>query len=622
MEKDPKPKHNEAPKVHWRKPLTTSGICLVIVLIAYTLYAAARPVIAGRTIIDRLDVSGLSRQQATAELQTVVKGLEERTINLVVEERSYPIVVADIGLHYDVSGAVEAAWNVGRGLNIFENFGELIGARFFGTDIPLPYSIDEGKLKDQISVIAQLVDQPPKDLRLSIENANVSILTDTNVGYVIDQPRAIEAALLTVSQKQTQTENQHFKKIIPQATLSSAQEAKDKAQLIIAKPLTLTYKDREFDIDEKQLGRWIQTTSKGTDLELAFDQAAISTYITTVADELNAEPQAPRVLVVDGKVTEFTAPTIGRRLDQQLTIEAIVSIMNERAKDAAQVDRLALLVSEEKAPVTDTNAQDLGIVELVGSASTLLTGSPPNRISNIKNGVKFLSGLLIKPGEEFSTLKSLGRIDNTTGYLPELVIKEDRTVPEFGGGLCQVSTTLFRALLNAGLPITARQNHSYRVSYYETDGNGKYMGPGLDATIYQPNPDLKFINDTQATLLIQGRVVGDRITFDIYGTRDGRVAVVDGPYKLSETPAGEPIYGETDTLAPGVKKQIERAHNGGTALATYTVTYPDGTVKEQEFKSFYRNWPARYLVGTESKPETPAPEAPAPNDAATPTTGT
>ena len=324
----------------------------------------------------------------------------------------------------------------------------------------------------------------------------------------------------------------------------------------------------------------------------------------------------------NGKVVSFVAPKSGKRLNQEQTVRAIIAALESRRASLPTTDDtvLTLDVVTEKPPVSNTSAAELGIVELIGSASTRFTGSPKNRVSNIKNGVKFLSGILIPPGTEFSTIQALGTIDNTTGYLPELVIKENRTIPEYGGGLCQVSTTLFRATMNAGLPITARRNHSYRVSYYEVDGDGNHIGPGLDATIYNPNPDFKFVNDTGAHILIQGHVEGDKITFDFYGTKDGRRSEIDGPRTLSTWGAGEPIYVETDTLPPGEKKQIEKAHAGGTAIATYRIIYADGTVKEEEYRSHYKNWPAQYLVGVDPSkpPETPGTE-PAPSETPAPT---
>jgi vancomycin resistance protein YoaR len=205
---------------------------------------------------------------------------------------------------------------------------------------------------------------------------------------------------------------------------------------------------------------------------------------------------------------------------------------------------------------------------------------------------------LFSPGEEFSTVGSLGTIDNSTGYLPELVIKGDETIPEFGGGLCQVSTTLFRSVMNAGLPVVERRNHSYRVPYYERDGEGNFIGPGLDATIYDPWPDFKFRNDTSSHILIQGFVEGTKVTFELYGTGDGRKSVVDGPTILEETDPPEPVYTETNELPLGERKKIDTAHPGGVAVATYTVEYSDGRVEEQEFKSYYRKWPEKWLVGT------------------------
>jgi vancomycin resistance protein YoaR len=108
--------------------------------------------------------------------------------------------------------------------------------------------------------------------------------------------------------------------------------------------------------------------------------------------------------------------------------------------------------------------------------------------------------------------------------LPELVIKENKTTPEFGGGICQVSSTLFRAAIYSGLKITERRNHSYPIRYY--------LPYGMDATIYEPRPDFKFINNTPGPILILSEVVGTELTFRFFGTRDGRSVTVDGPHIL------------------------------------------------------------------------------------------
>jgi vancomycin resistance protein YoaR len=196
---------------------------------------------------------------------------------------------------------------------------------------------------------------------------------------------------------------------------------------------------------------------------------------------------------------------------------------------------------------------------------------------------------LIKPGEEFSLIKALGKIDGTTGYLQELVIKENKTTPEYGGGLCQIGTTLFRAVVNSGLPVTMRRNHSYRVAYYEP--------AGTDATIYDPLPDFRFMNDTGKALLLQTKISGDKAVFTFWGTRDGRTVSSTKPVIYNIVKPGPTKLVETTDLKPGEKKCTEKAHNGADAYFDYQVIYPSGEEKKVRFSSHYVPWREVCLVG-------------------------
>ncbi|MBI4090503.1 MAG: VanW family protein [Candidatus Komeilibacteria bacterium] len=583
-----------------RRFIQRMGIALVVLIVlGYTVYAQAALTIRAQVRVGGIRVGGLTRERAAEAVSKSLGNSQDEAVTLVVEGKKYPIPAADIRLRYDIAGAVEKAWGVGRTGNPLLRIGQLAMLPLFPRSLPVNTTLDEALLRNEIANIKHAVDEPGKDIRLKVSEGVVTILTDTKLGFILDESEAMQAVIDAIAEKKNETRPLTLTDVQPSVAYENAPKAKEEAERVITHPLTMTDAERRFTISTERLGGWLQSIPQGPQLQIAFNDALVSEYITTIAKELNAESQAPKVIVSNGRVVEFLEPRTGRSLDQDQTVSLIKDALQKRADNVTEITELALPVKVENPVVTDQSAQELGIVELIGSASTRFTGSPPNRISNIKNGVKFLTGILIKPGEEFSTLKTLGKIDNTTGYLPELVIKENRTVPEFGGGLCQVSTTLFRAVLATGLPITSRQNHSYRVSYYEKDGDGISIGPGLDATIYNPAPDFRFINDTGVAILIQGHVEGDTITFDFYGTKDGRVATVDGPHTLSSTPAGEPIYIETDTLKPGETKQIERAHAGGSAIATYSVVYPDGTKKEQVFKSLYRNWPAQFLIGAD-----------------------
>ncbi len=580
--------------------LVISGVIFLILIgLGFEVYAQHAPYIRGSVTIGTTQVGGLDLSKASALLAQSMPTPKAAAVDLIIEKNAYPIPTDDIDLNYDTQAALQQAWQLGRSYNPLSRYSFLIGSWFQPKQIALQPSFSPDKLRDSIAAIAQTVDEPGKDIRLHAVDGGLTLLTDTKTGFIVDQAAAYEAVAQALDSNAPRTKELQLAVVEPTVQLSAAQKAQDKISRAIQQPIVLTHEWSTFTIQPAQLAEWVTSTSHGAELDAHFDAQLIAAYITTIAHELNAEPQAPKITVVNDKVTEFIAPRAGKTLDQTKTIETILTVLNDREAHDGEIAKATvdLPVTTVHADATDQSAAELGITELIGTATTPFTGSPKNRISNIKNGAKFLSGILIKPGEEFSTLKTLGTVDNTTGYLPELVIKGDRTTPEYGGGLCQVSTTLFRAVMNTGLPITQRQNHSYRVTYYEKDGEGNRIGPGLDATIYQPAPDFRFLNDTKTSILLQAYAVGDKLTFDIYGTKDGRTSMIDGPHTLSTSPAGDPIYIETDELKPGEQKRVEIAHPGGSAIATYTITYPDGTTKENVFRSFYRPWPERFLVG-------------------------
>ncbi|MEK7589309.1 MAG: VanW family protein [Patescibacteria group bacterium] len=562
---------------------------------AYSLAYAGK--IFPRVSIGIVPVGSLNRADAVRAVESHLQSFREQGVILQVGEKSESIPLDEINADMGAERFVARAFTVGREGDWRTQLWARLRAPFLNTFAETELVIDAEALQEQINAIAEIFDNPGKDIRFKIEGTQVAVLTDTKVGQIINRDQAVAATKASMAQLNLMPIVLTLQDDIPVRNSASITEAQRQAKRILAAPLQLQAETESFTISQSQLGQWIKSGSDENNLVPAADRERIAQYVTTLASQLNIVAQQPVIRIEDGKVSEFRPPRSGQALEEDRTIDLIIAEIELRRTKPASKTAIVMPIKTTK-PVSNVINGPQGIVELLGKATTTFAGSPANRRSNIQNGVRFLSGILVPPGEEFSTIKTLGTVDNTTGYLPELVIKENRTIPEFGGGLCQVSTTLFRAILNAGLPITARQNHSYRVSYYEKDGAGRYIGPGLDATIYQPNPDLKFKNDTSATILIYAYVLRDTLTFELYGTHDGRKASIKGPTLLSTIPAGDPIYAETDTLPAGVTKQIETAHAGGSAVAIYSVTYPDGKVKTQEFRSYYRRWPARYLVGT------------------------
>lgn len=243
----------------------------------------------------------------------------------------------------------------------------------------------------------------------------------------------------------------------------------------------------------------------------------IKTFLQNLAQKTDTGPVNAKLQMADGKVSVFALSSPGVQLDMDKSEQAIAEYLSQGDFKTT----LALPVKKTDPEVSTDSIENLGINTLIGEGVSDFHGSPKNRIFNINTATQRFNGLLIKPGEEFSFVQNLGPVDGEHNYLPELVIKNDKTEPEFGGGICQVSTTAFRAAIYSGLKITMRQNHAYPVNYYNPQG--------MDSTVYIPRPDLRFVNNTPGYILIETRIEGTKLFFDFYGTSDGRSIKVIGP---------------------------------------------------------------------------------------------
>jgi vancomycin resistance protein YoaR len=355
----------------------------------------------------------------------------------------------------------------------------------------------------------------------------------------------------------------------------------------------------------EDISRWIEFNSvkdeNGYRMKADLSEDKVKVFLKDLGKDVNKAPKNAKLTINEGSLGVLEGSEIGYAMNEEAAAKDIIVAMN---KGGEQV--VTLQVSEVQPEVNSNNLEELGIKEIIGSAATSFRGSTESRRHNVANGARIINNVLIKPGEEFSIVKALGPVDGLTGYVLGLVIKGNKTESEYGGGLCQVSTTLFRTALNTGLKVTERTNHRYRVHYYESDGDGKYIGPGLDSTIYAPHPDLRFVNDTGKWILIQTRVEMDKnkLIFELWGTKDGRVVKMDGPHISDEVNSPAPEYIETDTLPLGTKKQIEWAAKGAKAVVNYSVEKDGKEIIKQTFTSRFKPWGAKYLVGTKM-PETP-----------------
>ena len=360
-------------------------------------------------------------------------------------------------------------------------------------------------------------------------------------------------------------------------------------------PRTVRARSLTWTVSRRHIADWLMPTDDGGRIHLTFDQEKVSKHLETYASSMAVSPTDAVFEMTDGRVTKFSPSVDGEKLDLEKSYEILLQELSPAAEPTSGTIELPVTVAYPDVPTEKSNPY--GIKEILGVGSSNFKGSPSNRRHNIALGASSLNGLLVAPGEVFSLVGALGEIDGEHGYLTELVIRDNKTTPEFGGGLCQIGTTTFRTVLAAGLPVTERRNHSYRVSYYERDGNGDYMGPGKDATIYDPSPDFKFTNDTGHHILIMTNITGDRISFTFWGVSDGRRAKQTDAVILSQTaPPPKKVILTTD-LPVGQEKCTELAHAGAKAVFTYTVTMADGEVRKEDIFSQYKPWQEVCLLG-------------------------
>jgi len=311
---------------------------------------------------------------------------------------------------------------------------------------------------------------------------------------------------------------------------------------------------------------------------------------------INKQPINALFTFANGRVTTFRPSANGQQLDESsLENELLTKIPFEINGKRKQNVTVAIPIKILTPDITTDKVNNMGIKELIGEGESLFYHSIQGRIFNIGLAASRLNGVLVAPGETFSFDKTLGDVSAFTGYQQAYVIQNGKTVLGDGGGVCQVSTTLFRAILNAGLPVVERHAHAYRVGYYEEDSP-----PGLDATIFVPTVDLKFKNDTDHYILIQSHVDYDnlQLVFDLYGAKDGRQVALTTPVITSQTPPPPDLYQDDPTLPKGQIKQTDFSAWGANVYFTRQVTKNGNVIISDKFVSNYQPWRAIYLRGT------------------------
>jgi len=481
------------------------------------------------------EIGGLSFKEAKTKLEGKVSEFLESKINFTFSSKDIIETIQatpkEIGVNFDIDGSLEGPFKLGKPSNnqggvgpglFFQNLKEKFFALQGKYNFPVKADISNNAFEEFLTEKFGKYEIYPKNAEPIFNEKKLDFkIQEPKEGLLFEREKIIEEIKGHAQGLNINDIHLALKKTLPAIDLKEAQNAKEIAKDILNNsPYLLLIEGRVFVINEKLLGNWFSflPQKKGNQMKLSvsLDEVLIGDFLNEISDSVNIEPQNPVLSFQEQNLKIVAPPKSGKTLDiKESTKKIQEKILNKETK-------IILSLTKAEPDITGETIKELEIETLVGSGNSNFAGSPKNRVHNIKIGASKFNGVLIGPNEEFSFNKILGEVGPIQGYLPELVIKENKTIPEYGGGICQVSTTMFRAAVNSGMEILERHPHAFPVRYYNPQG--------FDATVYLPSPDLRFKNNTPGYILIQSKIEGTKLTFEFYGKDDKRKVVVKGPY--------------------------------------------------------------------------------------------
>lgn len=541
------------------------------------------------TTLAGVDLSNQTYQQIIQTLSPVFT--EKKAVQLVWGTYSFRLPVTDLGLQYDSARTAQALLEKNSQQGIVGTVSQLLhSSRQLPTD-PV-FVINSQALRDEIASLSAQLEIPAQEPQISLENGQkITVLRGEN-GQQVDTSELEKRILTSIRTVDPREVEIPVIMLRPKLSDAQVQTVLERANTLLGKQLSvvLPAENLQWEITTEQIIEWIDLQDG------AWKESEISEWVRELAGSIDRPAQNASFRVTEqNKVEEFKPEKPGLAVEQKLLVQDVVRTLSALTTTDTPPGAVEIKTVVTQPEIATSEVNNLGIRALIGKGESWYAGSITNRIFNLKKAAEALNGILIPPGETFSFNKTVGEISQATGYKSAFIIKDGKTILGDGGGVCQTSSTLFRAVLNAGLPIEERAAHAYRVSYYEQN-----YQPGFDATIFQPAPDFRFKNDTPGHVLIQ--MVYDEtkkyLSFELYGTSDGRKAEVSKARVWDVVAPPPDLYIDDPTLPVGQVKQTEHAARGAKVAFDWKVTRGDEVLQERTFYSNYRAWQGVYMRGT------------------------
>ena len=564
-----------------------------------------------------------NKQEVTSNILTKISSFEDNPLFFEIEGQKVETDLSSLGIEIDKEATVGKILELGRTGKLAKDLAHKLKAPFAKSELTAIYQIDFSKFAHQLDGLFSKYETKTVDATIVFRNNKIQI-EEAVPGRIINRQRLATAIFAKIENLSQTAPIITLNEDLPKIKSEQATKAFEKVQNLSNQQIVLSFGRDIWHIGSSQIldflkfyhygqtegyvarfnwGQevatltWVKLADSAEPvLDVSLDGQKIDNFIANIAKTIDRPTVNARLSFENGKVTEFTPAQDGQKLDRTQTLQLL---LEKISIDNISGDReiiIALPIAVTLAKIESEEINSLGVRELIGRGISYFAGSIPNRAHNIALGSSLINGALIPPGQIFSFNSLVGPVSPEQGFKQAYVIAKGRTVLDDGGGICQVSTTVFRAALNSGLPIVKRTAHAYRVSYYEQRG----FKPGFDATIWSPIVDFQFKNDTNNHILVQVIVnrANAKLQIDIYGTSDGRQVELTEPVVSNLKPPPSPKYENDPTLPKGTVKQVDFAAYGAKSVFTRKVYRGNELLIDESFNSNFRPWQAVYLVGT------------------------
>jgi vancomycin resistance protein YoaR len=584
-----------------RRTVFLTGVAVVLVTVVGLAFAGTHSTLPTGTTVAGVDVSGLSQDEAVKLLSSRAAAVERAPVVFTAAGRAFPLTASQLGVEPDWSAAVAAAAAQGEGFGPVQGYKRL-GARVFGNDVQPHLRAYDAAVQYKLGQIARAIDREGVDARLVRKGLSIEVV-DGQSGRKLDRAAAAAAVVHALGSFERGSRVElPLEEVAPSVDASQLGPAAEKARTALSAPLRLAYGETRWRVPRWRIAPLLDLPSGGaTDVTIGGRPA--EQYLERLSAAVSHKPEDAHFQVAASGKIVIRPSRPGLQLDLAATAKAI-------AAAAFTADRrTANLVVRVADPQRTTEvAQTMGIHDVISSYTTTYGGTP-GRLNNVQLVAQLIDGTLIKPGGTFSFNGTTGERTAAKGFQEAPVIINGELQNGLGGGICQVSTTVFNAAFEAGLPITARTNHALYIDHYPL---------GRDATVNYPDLDLRFINDSDHWMLLRTFVGSGSLTVNLYGTPLHRRVessteplTVTGPVPVKET--------DDPTLEKGKRVTDEFGSPPRETSVRRLVYDPDGKLLyDNTWRSFYVGEPSLVRVGTKE----PAKAKPGKDQAGTGTTST